>query len=356
MGNGTVGISGNSGATWTTTNSLPVYAINIGHTVASSADGTVLAICSYFGNIYVSTDSGATWTAHDSGRNWTGIACSTNGTKMVACALGGRLYTSTDTGTTWNPRDSVREWNCVASSADGTDLMAAEGGDTNGYVYTSTDSGVTWGQTLSTYDNYDSVACSADGSVVIASTHHDNFAQPDLTPGNIGYIYWSPNGGTNWTYPGGTTSPGVQYTCVTLSADGTRTAGCGESQYPGDTPGVIYTSSDQRQSWQLGYAPHGAWSSITSSADGSKLAACSRINGAIYTYAEPATNAPQLNISLAGGSAYLSWPWPSTGYILQQNTDLVTTNWVAVSSPPAVVNQVIAPATNSQNLYRLVQP
>ena len=73
----------------------------------------------------------ATWTARDSNRNWQGIASSADGTKLVAAANTGQLYTSTNSGASWTARDSNRDWHSVASSADGVKLAATvDGGRT----------------------------------------------------------------------------------------------------------------------------------------------------------------------------------------------------------------------------------
>jgi hypothetical protein len=55
-------------------------------------------------------------------------------------------------------------------------------------------------------------------------------------------------------------------------------------------------------------------------------------------------------------SVLLSWPAPSTGFVLQQNTNLTTTNWVVVSNPPVVVNgekQVTVSPLVGSRYYRL---
>jgi hypothetical protein len=78
--------------------------------------------------------AGANWTAHDSARNWFGVASSADGSKLVANAVGGQLYTSTDSGVTWTARDSTRSWYGLASSADGNKLVAGASG---GQLYTS---------------------------------------------------------------------------------------------------------------------------------------------------------------------------------------------------------------------------
>ena len=63
--------------------------------MASSSNGTKLAATVLGGQIYISTDSGATWTARESNRNWYGVASSSDGTKLVAGDSGGQIYTST---------------------------------------------------------------------------------------------------------------------------------------------------------------------------------------------------------------------------------------------------------------------
>jgi hypothetical protein len=89
--------------------------------------------------IYTSTDSGVTWSAHDSVRNWYSVASSSDGTKLIAADVGvgsgGQLYTSPDSGATWTARDSSRTWYSVASSSDGSKLVAGVYG---GQIFTST--------------------------------------------------------------------------------------------------------------------------------------------------------------------------------------------------------------------------
>ena len=90
---------------------------------------------------------GEIWTPHETNRQWKAVASSADGTKLVAVdwygtGSGGQIYTSTDSGATWTPRESNRNWYSVASSADGNKLVA--GVRNGGAIYTSTDSGVSW--------------------------------------------------------------------------------------------------------------------------------------------------------------------------------------------------------------------
>jgi hypothetical protein len=77
-------------------------------------------------------------------------------------------------------------------------------------------------------------------------------------------------------------------------------------------------------------------------------------------FAVPRPDAPRLTITrTAASSVLLSWPSPSTGFVLQQNSDLNTTNWVA--APQAVSDNgtdrfiTVNPSTDQQ-FYRLFRP
>ena len=45
--------------------------------------------------------------------------------------------------------------------------------------------------------------------------------------------------------------------------------------------------------------------------------------------------APLLTVTKSGGSVVVSWPSPSTGFVLQENMALGTTNWLNVATLPS---------------------
>jgi hypothetical protein len=69
--------------------------------------------------------------------------------------------------------------------------------------------------------------------------------------------------------------------------------------------------------------------------------------------------APLLSVSkTATNTVLVSWPYPSTGFSLQQNGAMGTTNWVAVTNSPAQLGQqwqVIASPPSGNRYYRLVK-
>lgn len=70
--------------------------------------------------------------------------------------------------------------------------------------------------------------------------------------------------------------------------------------------------------------------------------------------------APLLTIQLTATNTVLaSWPSPSTGFGLQQNSDLNTTNWTAVPQPPAdngTRKFIIVNPPSGHRFYRLFKP
>lgn len=52
----------------------------------------------------------------------------------------------------------------------------------------------------------------------------------------------------------------------------------------------------------------------------------------------------------------ISWPATSSDYVLEQNSDLNTTNWTVVTNPVRVVNQVILPPPSGNRFFRLSAP
>ncbi|HUZ08311.1 MAG TPA: hypothetical protein VMV89_12610, partial [Candidatus Paceibacterota bacterium] len=150
------------------------------NSIASSADGTHLAAvaaaaASGTGGIFISADSGATWTGPDgdSSSPWRSIASSADGSRLVAAnASGGIGGIYTNSGTSWNKALSgAVNWSSVASSADGSRLAAVISNSASGGIYTSANFGATWSQTVGTGRNWAAVASSADGSKLAAAVY-----------------------------------------------------------------------------------------------------------------------------------------------------------------------------------------
>ena len=230
-----ISTSPNSGATWTVPTSPT--ASNGWGSVASDSAGTHLVAAATFGDIWTSTDFGTTWTdvtasgpAHQS-LNWVSVASSADGTHLVAVEGGGAvaagtgatgdIWTSSDSGATWTDQTSSgpahnRAWESVASDATGTNLVAVGSG-----IWTSSDSGVTWTERAANIGTYAwvSVASSSDGSRLVAAT---------MPPGrgfasDSGDLWTSSDSGKTWVNEtAGTSASGQDWTAVASDSTGTH--------------------------------------------------------------------------------------------------------------------------------------
>ena len=192
------------------------------------------------------------------------------------------------------------------------------------------------------------IASSADGNKVVAAAGF----------GNLGGIYISTNSGTTWIETG---APSNNWESVASSADGARLiAGAGSS-----FGGTIYTSTDYGVTWMSNNVPSGyPWRSVSSSADGNKLTAGSSFSGGTFSggiYTLQSIPESFLNIAPSDTNLTLSWIVPSTNFVLQQNTDLTTTNWTDATNSPVLnftnlQNQVTLPISAGDAFYRLKTP
>jgi hypothetical protein len=343
-------VSANSGASWTETTQ------NIGFgCVACSADGTkVVGVQNNNDYVFTSTNSGVTFAQTSAPQcYWLFLTSSADGTKLAAVGQTGQpgpiqIYTSSDSGNTWRLTSAPPAgWDGLASSADGTRLVADTGG--NGWFYTSTDSGAHWTQQTNEPNIWwGPVASSADGMKLAAAALG-------------GGIYTSTNSGTNWMQQ--TNAPIEYWNAIASCADGTKlVAAANPSGFGITTPGPIYTSSDSGVTWVSNNVPGEFWMAVASSADGSSLVACSSAgttttNG--YTALDQivtSTPHPWLTPVLVQTNVVITWPWPMAGYQLQQIPDLSTTHWTDVTNAPVATNlhyQVMVSPMAGEGYYRL---
>jgi hypothetical protein len=375
--------------TWTKSDALNFYWTGI----AASADGMKMVACPLYGTnspsfpgpICLSTNGGTNWMINTATTNsWYGVCSSTNGVKLSAIVENGNpnnntnLYTSTNSGATWQPQAMPMSPRAIACSGDGSRLLVA-GATSNrvDVVYTSPDQGATWiSNSIPTNEFWYAVASSLNGSNLIAA------ANGDYTDTNPGVIYTSTNGGNLWVSnslpqafwntvassgDGSELLAGARASTVYLSTNGGKNWTSAElfgfftgSAISGDGTWMlaaandyIYSSYDSGGTWGSNNAPSQAWELVAAALDGTRAAAIS--SGGIYYVAS--ASAP--TITPKGTNALLTWPWPSTGFGLQMNTNLATANWTALTNIPLVTNwqnQVTLPHTNSAAYFRLTGP
>lgn len=231
--------------------------------IAASADGTHLVAVAQNQNIFTSVDSGNTWVSHSSSgsRGWYSVVSSSDGTHIAAVDNinpGGGIYISSDSGTSWTKSAApTNGWWDIASSNSGSVLLAS-GAGTGHDIYLSRDAGTTWtdessvGGTPSSSRTFFPVAVSADGSHLAVG-------------GYPGDIWTSSNGGASWVDQ--TTLGSSSWSALTISGNSNQIVAAGYPQ-------GIYVSNDSGVSWTHTSAPSIAWSALASSNDGSHIVAC----------------------------------------------------------------------------------
>ena len=324
-GDGSIYHSTNSGSTWTQASAPAPNGDWI--SIASSADGSRLAVVARAGLIYASTNAGATWAVTGAPASaWNSVASSADGTRLVAAAgynidhwtNSGPIYVSTNSGATWTMTSApIAQWTWVASSADGTRLAALTVG---GAIFTSPDSGASWAASR-TPDQINIVALSADGTNLIAAS--------------CCQLYASTNFGATWLLTG---APGIGWSSLAASADGTTLVAAAELS------GQIYVSRDLGTTWAATGAPapvQGNWLPVVCSADGTTVMAAEAF-GHIYTLRLPIPSTPRLPpehrpvLSVAPFGSGLSWLVPSSPFVLEENSELTTTNWTDLTPSPVL--------------------
>lgn len=217
--NGGMYYSTDFGATWATNNTVfPLQFSGYAHPIASSADGTKLAISCKM--IYTSTDGGATWTSNNiSGPRYAAIASSADGNKLAVASLSANaIYLSTNAGLTWMTNTVTNAaFQDIACSADGTHLISAGGVQVPDGLYTSLDSGMTWVSNAFPREAWRTVASSADGAILAAAG----------LPSPV--VFWTNGVWTTNALP----VTNQSFSCMASSADGGQLVGAVE-------PGGIY--------------------------------------------------------------------------------------------------------------------
>ena len=283
--------------------------------VASSSDGTRLAVAVNGDYIYTSGDSGATWikqTASGS-RIWQSITMSATGQYIYASSgrgSGQGVYLSSDYGTTWALKSSYINGFVRTSSSGQYAIGSADSyyGYSSAGAWISNDYGVTWRQGISTSGlTMNAVATDASGKYMIAAVERAFYTSTDygatFTAQSIiysgdtriqaivsdasgqyvavitdVYLYTSSNYGVTNTRAGWFPADSFGHQCFSMASDATGQHLAFTTQ--GGGGGKIYLSSDYGATLVAqSPTPHTYyWDAIASDSTGTKLIAVTLVN------------------------------------------------------------------------------
>jgi hypothetical protein len=167
---------------------------------AISEDGNYISAISDWNaasdaNIYVSNDSGYTWTTIETGYYWESISMSRDGryqtavTSNIGVGSVGLIYVSSDYGVTWGEPTAPRlVWRTVSVSNSGEYQTA---GTDNGKIYRSIDYGANWSLSVGGSLTITGITISNDGSTQFASAAEFSYW--------YGWVFGSVDYGANWS-------------------------------------------------------------------------------------------------------------------------------------------------------------
>lgn len=197
--NGQIFTSTDSGVTW-----IPRETSRNWISVASSSDGTKLVACVGNGQIYTSTDSGVTWIPRETNRAWQEVTSSSDGTRLVARVDGGTgVFVSNDSGITWTLRSfgltsggtfEFQFSRLTALSSNGKDLMVASAGSmfigsNSSFAVFSSDFGQTWTLGPSTSGgNFFGIAASSDFRFIYSFNLSNLLVSPRIETTKVGTL------------------------------------------------------------------------------------------------------------------------------------------------------------------------
>jgi hypothetical protein len=339
-GSGGIFVSTNRGTSWSQTGASNGDWISM----ASSADGTVLiAATASPGSIFTSTNGGAAWASNSlptPGISWSAVAASGDGKKLVAVA-NAFVFTSTNSGASWRSNDLPSQtWCSIASSADGTKLTLV-----GNQLWRSVDAGFNWMRIT----NGPAIGGTTIPSRVISSSSDGTKLFWAPQPTSASGIYVSTDSGDTWTLTG---APALAWSRVVSSADGTTVLAARTFN------SVPYVSTNSGATWATGNVSNFVSGIPTTSADGGELLLPA--NGGFISMCRWIPS-PRMNARTVATNVVVSWPVPSTNFVMQQNLNLRTTNWTTLTNVPILnvthlQDEVTLPVNADVGFYRLRTP
>lgn len=324
---GFVEVSTDGGQTWATSSDPSTGAgMQYWYSCAVSRDGTKLFAVAAVGSTFQtaqpmrrSEDSGATWSPVGPAMDFVRVACADDGQTLVAIVTENsrrEIYVSADSGATWTRRWApapAGNWQKVAISGDGRKLIVV--GQNGAGVVISRDVGVSWAVPAS-YPNAGTehthgaidAAFSTDGAKLVVVTY--------------AYIYTSADAGETWS---AARAHSTRWKTVASSGDGVKLDALAED-------GGLWTSLDSGVTWRktATFAQTNSNPTIATSRDGVRLAAL-QASGSVWTstYAQAAAFLP---VAEQGECDYIAAAGSSDGARLAFFCTLGTTTTTLLTS------------------------
>ena len=281
-------------------------------------------------NLLVSANDGASWSAFAAPEGANGLLVSSDGSKLVVKGKYGEnaIYVSTDGGRTWVKRNSfVPDTARVLMSPDGSTLVTYwEHSFYNDPMAVSTDDGNTWVPKGDEYPDYvfnggKMARRSNDGTLrqstdygMTWSTIGRSVDRVSFSPNSKGVFdgsYASVDGGANWVQTPEYPIDDIRNVVLSgISNDGKKLF----ATFDGTPTVPVFVSSDGGKTWQKWGGERVSFSSVSMSADGSRVFATSQFTDPDYKSVYRLAILPRPQPVTPGGTGGATTPTvPSAG-------------------------------------------
>jgi len=285
--------SNNYGINWQTNYGSTAYSFS---NVSISASGQYQYVCGNPGFVYSSSNYGINWaTCYSTSSNWVSISSSYSGQYVIFGGITTYLYLSSNYGTNFYTVGSIditnssqKAWQSVNISSSGQYIYVLASNDT---IYYSNNFGISWSISIinSTVTNgakfWQFLSCSANGQFVYAAAGNNNASINTVATIVNDTIYVSTNFGYSFIQ---SSAPQTIWQSISASASGQYILACSQSNTitPASTAnnGYIYTSVNYGQTWVQQSTSYSAlFNGCYVSSDAQFLATCSNIGIGVST-------------------------------------------------------------------------
>ena len=316
-------------------------------------------------NLLVSANDGTSWSAFAAPEGANGLLVSSDGSKLVVKGKYGEnaIYVSTDGGRTWVKRNSfVPDTARVLMSPDGSTLVTYwEHSLYNDPMAVSTDDGNTWVPKGDEYPDYvfnggKMARRSNDGTLRQSTDYGMTWSAIGGSAGRTSFssdgksvfdgFHTSIDGGANWVQLPEYPIDDIRNVVLSgISNDGKKLF----ATFDGTPTVPVFVSSDGGKTWQKWGDERVSFSSVSMSADGSRVFATSQFTDPDYKSVYRLATLPRPQPVTPGGTGGTTTPstptTPSTGSVSSGAS--VTTSSSTSNKKPGKSSSILAETGNS---------
>jgi len=230
------------GVSYSVLSSSPIYWNDSTNCIACDSTGQYMFVGAYNGYVYVSGDTGATWSSHQLSSDVVGIACSHSGQYVFANVDDNYVSISSNHGASWSSNISISSYGIAQIVCDWTGQYVVAACYNDG-IYRSMDYGQTWTKlsapsnpSLGNGNYYYTIACNSTGNRIITMDSNNSTIYVSTDAGATWTLQYTPGSEVSEAFVGVSISPDGTYYSAGFYAPGTYFLTSGSADIPTPVP------------------------------------------------------------------------------------------------------------------------